>query len=521
MHVKLYMESGVSVNARGPQGYTPLVAAMHLTDEKKRRKMFNYLMKSGANFLDVDRGSTRRDVLAWACYLGRMYEIDCLMAKMEGVFGLLRPDRDERTSLHYAVLRNDATTVKKLCEAVTRFNGSVDVYDSVGFTPYLYALKLGYTVCEQILLEVGKANPNQSDRVHGLAASQWKEIGGQKDAYVVRRKIAAYKAFGRLAQLKASGFDPDQVKVVQSSLEKATLEQINSCRINNYSSSNSDSSNSSISSNINSSNNMNINSNNNNNSNSNSNNKNNNINSNNNNNSPNTKIPEEIFFPVLQKSVGVPRKHSPFDSAYTVSNNRSHIDGVAMNRSLQDNLPALNQSQTSSLDGNINGSVLKRRRKLKEAKQKNKNSILKSDMSRIDTDSSFTLDNRGSELMRSFYNLLEIWSRSRLETLRPDAKQVIQQKVLLEEQQKREADMQKLRQSRRASSLATAILTSSRDGRRLSTFAPQALSNNIQPRRHSTAVAGNVGQDRSGSSQNNSRPPSRDLFGTIPEEAAI
>lgn len=66
---KFLLDHSVSVNSKNDYGFNVLIAALHIDDAKKRRKMFQLLMRSGADpfFKDATRG---RSVLHWACMLG-------------------------------------------------------------------------------------------------------------------------------------------------------------------------------------------------------------------------------------------------------------------------------------------------------------------------------------------------------------------------------------------------------------------------------------------------------------------
>jgi hypothetical protein len=456
MQVKYHVDSGVAVNCRNERGLTPLVAALYVDEAKKRRKIFHYLLKLGANFLDVDRGTTRRDVLTWACYLGRYNEVDWLVERMAGIFGLLRPDSDGRTSLHYAVLRHDPPVVERLCEAVRRFgDSSVDIYDAFGFTPFLYSLKMNAEDCEQLLLEIGGANPNQWDKQHGLHAWQWREIGKLTDTYAMRRKIAAFKAQSRLDQLRATEFDQEQADV---DTQRPTIH------------------NGSLFSKP----------------------------------SPVTTIVEAFHIPTIHKSHSVPvsskqlesdsikSKYKPRDVSAKRQGSRSlsFVDKLELPR-LQPFSVVTVSSDTSVIRKMAEKKAAGTARKYKE-RVRDTGAVCERDdgySSSLETDdvstdqalAAIAHDNRDSLLMKSFCNLINVWSKNlSLEALRPDAKLIIRQKLLLEaKRQQEDAELQAAqRRSRRSSSLAAAVVTgpSSRDGRRMSMFSsPQQQHQN---RRH-------------------------------------
>ncbi len=115
-HVKTLLGFGMNLTQvmNNTSGEGVLVTALKIEDCRKRGKMFNFLLKNGANHNEVDR-HTKRDVITWACYLGRENEIRKLLDSCQGDIELCRKDKYGFTCLHYAAMFGLKDAVYQLC----------------------------------------------------------------------------------------------------------------------------------------------------------------------------------------------------------------------------------------------------------------------------------------------------------------------------------------------------------------------------------------------------------------------
>ena len=139
--------------------YGILLESLMIDQPDKRKIMFRFLIRNGANYNEVD--ATGRDVLLWACYLGRITQVKHLLENFPGDLNLCRRDNYGSTGLHYAVELGLKDVVEELCKAMVKFNLSVDIANRDGNSPYIVAKILNRPEIMTILVNNGNASPWQ------------------------------------------------------------------------------------------------------------------------------------------------------------------------------------------------------------------------------------------------------------------------------------------------------------------------------------------------------------------------
>lgn len=146
---------------RNSLGQGALVSVLHVTDDVKRRKLFDILLKKGAEPWAHDP-STGKDVLIWAVFLRRTYEVRQILIAARGETNFYRRDHKGYSALHYAVFYENLHIVSLISKEMKQFQLSVDIPDFCGITPYIYAQrKLRHDIVD-ILVNCG-ASTGQLD----------------------------------------------------------------------------------------------------------------------------------------------------------------------------------------------------------------------------------------------------------------------------------------------------------------------------------------------------------------------
>ena len=158
--LKFLLNFGVEINDKN--GGSLLLTALRIPNEKVRENMFNFLLRKGVSCEKTD-SETGRDVLLWACELGREVQVVRLIDQCLGDLNFTRKDRYGYTCLHYAVRRRSVMVVRQIARSMHSFGLSVDVPDLDGATPYIQARRLGYVEIQQVLVSEGKASLTQFD----------------------------------------------------------------------------------------------------------------------------------------------------------------------------------------------------------------------------------------------------------------------------------------------------------------------------------------------------------------------
>ena len=90
--MKFLLDNGVSPNTRNDAGQSLLVAALHIRDEDKRRRMVTYLLSRSVSC--SGRDDKGRDVLCWTCILGLPVQLQQICTAAIGDVDLHRQDKE-------------------------------------------------------------------------------------------------------------------------------------------------------------------------------------------------------------------------------------------------------------------------------------------------------------------------------------------------------------------------------------------------------------------------------------------
>jgi hypothetical protein len=186
-----------------------------------------YLIQHGADTAAFDV-VTRRDVLTWSCFLDRTPEALRIMAEQSGDTDFQRRDSQGRTALHYATVNGNLALVTAIVTYMRKYNIPMDIRDEDGFTPYILARRLGQTEAAKVLAN-GGASTQLMDSKNHRSVREWSWIKDREKSFMVHknqdRALGTYKILGRLPEIKAAKFNPEEVKIVKSKVDKNFLHQ--------------------------------------------------------------------------------------------------------------------------------------------------------------------------------------------------------------------------------------------------------------------------------------------------------
>ena len=157
---RLLIEQGVDINMRTLTGATPLILALQIPDDNRRRKMFRWLLNMGADSACVD-SAHGRDLLSWAAFHNRTQQVAYIMDVDEGLVNVHHRDNYGRTAMHYATMHANTEALACIVRHAVKFGLSVDVKDNDGVTPYLQASLMDSEKCKEVLVTIGHAIPDQ------------------------------------------------------------------------------------------------------------------------------------------------------------------------------------------------------------------------------------------------------------------------------------------------------------------------------------------------------------------------
>ncbi|KAK6170531.1 hypothetical protein SNE40_018905 [Patella caerulea] len=174
--IKALLGRKLDINAKNDFGENVLIAALRVRDNSKRIRIFQYLLKKGADVHYKDE-KNNRSVLSWICVLKCDGELEVFLRDFGAELDLKEKDNDGYTALHHATKVNSCPIVTSLVNLYVRYHVSVDIPDNQGFTPYILARRLGYRDIANVLKDVGKASPAQFDTTKYRSCREWSHYG--------------------------------------------------------------------------------------------------------------------------------------------------------------------------------------------------------------------------------------------------------------------------------------------------------------------------------------------------------
>ncbi|CAD5116157.1 unnamed protein product [Dimorphilus gyrociliatus] len=195
-----------------------LIAALRIEDGQRRLKMFRILLPKFRNYNDIEEESGR-DVMTWACALGRRTEALLLLKEIGADTKLTLRDQNGRSPLHYACERGDVELTEAVACALQKYGLNADFEDSNGYTPYTLASRAGHNKCTDILIEKDQITRQNADESITTKRIQIEKMNKER-----KQKIIELKTFGRLPALVKAEFNINNVRIVPSKRERKTLE---------------------------------------------------------------------------------------------------------------------------------------------------------------------------------------------------------------------------------------------------------------------------------------------------------
>ena len=190
--------------------------------------VFRYLVKRGVKTTGRDP-STDRDLFCWACYLNASDQAMFVLTEQQGELDLCYLDMTGYCPLHYVTQHCNTHLLDAMCTCCHKYGIGVDVRDREGYTPYMYARRMGRDDMADIL-EKAMASRGRCDDKFFRDGRHWERVGAverkEEEEKYRGQKIGAYKALGRLPQLKAAHYQVDDVKIVSSKIDKQLLNKL-------------------------------------------------------------------------------------------------------------------------------------------------------------------------------------------------------------------------------------------------------------------------------------------------------
>ncbi|XP_033119068.1 uncharacterized protein LOC117118563 [Anneissia japonica] len=173
--IEILLQCGVDINSKNHEGKTVLMIACDIQDDKKRYKMFRYLVHKGSDEFETDQEGV--SVFQHACRAGRTKILKRMM-KEKGLrfVHLSWKDNHNRCALFHAVLCGKIDIVRRILIAMKNQGISIDQVDADGNTSLILAYKRKFPKIAELLLNEGNANPRICDRERHLSAAEWAEV---------------------------------------------------------------------------------------------------------------------------------------------------------------------------------------------------------------------------------------------------------------------------------------------------------------------------------------------------------
>ena len=153
--VRLLLDLGASIDEQDDCGQTPLIKAVLLENDRTRDKILKLLLKRGAQVSQAD--VVGRNALMLACLNGDNNDVKLLIEYADVDLDYNKVDINGQTGLFHAVTSGNAATVKLIISVLLKYGLSSDVTDYNGTSPLMQAQRLGFDVCESILIFEGNA----------------------------------------------------------------------------------------------------------------------------------------------------------------------------------------------------------------------------------------------------------------------------------------------------------------------------------------------------------------------------
>jgi hypothetical protein len=208
----------VSRNICNDLGDNLLMTALQITDDDKRKTIFDYLLKKGVDVSFRHRASGR-DVLGMGCALGHEDQVQRILDSSMGEIDITRGDNTGLTPLHLAVQGGHKAVVIQLLDAMERYQLPVDIPDYKGITPYMYARRLGMKSIARLLVEKDNACVHRRDNATFRSADDWENLGLQEEVgrkrQELKRHMIQYKIKGVLPpvhEMRKTQADPNRSK---------------------------------------------------------------------------------------------------------------------------------------------------------------------------------------------------------------------------------------------------------------------------------------------------------------------
>ncbi|XP_076458270.1 uncharacterized protein LOC143292001 [Babylonia areolata] len=147
---RLLLQMGANVNAKDPEGRTPIIRALCLPNEKVRTNFLRLLLKAGALVSLCDRQA--RNALMWACSVGSVENVSLLLHHADVDLNINAQNSEGQTALWTSVNGDRVEIVQELAQALSKHGLNFEVEDRTGVTPAQLAAKLGHFRCLQAMI---------------------------------------------------------------------------------------------------------------------------------------------------------------------------------------------------------------------------------------------------------------------------------------------------------------------------------------------------------------------------------
>ncbi|XP_022798797.1 uncharacterized protein LOC111336892 [Stylophora pistillata] len=224
--VRFLIDLGTNLNLKDSEGKTALIQLCFLEPESLAVAIAVRLLKGGAK-VDI---TDNEGLTAFSTAVKRQKEsLVALFLDENGNFDLNSRDKKGNTALFYAADVGNLKILSAIVLALKKFQLSVNVPNTQGFTPLMQACINGDVITAKYLITEGNACLNSRDWNHKRTALEWAKTKGIQESVLLTNDNSTYNGLSKGNMCGALVEDNPQTRQSQCFGKKA-CEQDLGCR---------------------------------------------------------------------------------------------------------------------------------------------------------------------------------------------------------------------------------------------------------------------------------------------------